>query len=96
MTYRREVPPVPPIPGWHVDHDEHNLVANRLSPLSEYQREYGALDQVDARSMGELWMLADAQTRLAERLRTAEEAAAAHKAQGARNAAALHDMLGTT
>ncbi len=63
------------IPGWGITEDGGLLVAVRQGGLSEYQRRYGALAEVDARDEGELWILCDAQTRLAERLGTAESAA---------------------
>ncbi len=63
------------IPGWGITEDDGLLVAVRQGKLSEYQRRYGALAEVDARTEGELWLLCDAQTRLAERLGTAEDAA---------------------
>lgn len=61
-----------PFPGWDVADDEGLLIATRQVKLTRYQREYGALAEVDARDEGELWLLVDAQTRLAERLATAE------------------------
>lgn len=60
------------IPGWDVTDDDGLLVAVRQGELSEYQRRYGALAEVSARGEGELWILCEAQTRLAERLSTAE------------------------
>jgi hypothetical protein len=64
--------PIPFVPGWDVYNDDGLLVATRKTKLSEYQRAFGALMEVAARDLGELWMLTDAQTRLAERLATAE------------------------
>jgi hypothetical protein len=64
--------PVPMVPGWHVHNDDGMLVARRLHGLTEYMQRHGALPEVEARDWGELWMLCDAQTRLAERLATAE------------------------
>ncbi len=63
------------IPGWNITEDDGLYNATRQGALSEYQQMYGALAEVDARSEGELWLLCDAQTRLAERLGTAENAA---------------------
>lgn len=63
------------IPGWDITDDDGLMTAVRQAKLSEYQRLYGALAEVDARDEGELWILCDAQTRLAERLSTAESAA---------------------
>jgi hypothetical protein len=63
------------IPGWTITEDDGLLIAVRQGKLTEYQRRYGAIDEVDARDEGELWILCDAQTRLAERLGTAEDAA---------------------
>jgi hypothetical protein len=64
--------PVPMVPGWHVHKDGSMLVARRATGLTEYMRAYGALDEIRVRDLGELWVLCDAQTRLAERLATAE------------------------
>lgn len=63
------------IPGWEIREDDGLLVAVRQVELSEYQRRYGALAEISARDEGELLLLCDAQTRLAERLGTAESAA---------------------
>lgn len=60
------------IHGWDVAEDDGLLVAVRRGTLSEYQERYGAVDSVEARDEGELWILCDAQLRLAERLATAE------------------------
>lgn len=65
-------PPVPGIPGWHVHTDGDVLVARRATGLTQYMIHYGALLEIRARDWGELWILCDAQTRLAERLATAE------------------------
>lgn len=59
-------------PGWDVSDDDGLLIAVRRGRLSEYQKKYGALAELEARDEGELWMLCDAHTRLAERLMTAE------------------------
>lgn len=64
--------PIPMLPGWDVEDHDGLLVAGRKYELSEYAKEWGALDEVSARDAGELWILCDAQTRLAERLATAE------------------------
>lgn len=94
MPYTREIPPVPPIPGWEISHDENTLIADRLTKLTEYQVEYGALPQVYARTAGELWMLCDAQTRLAERLHTAEMVHVAQVAAATRRAREMVESLG--
>lgn len=60
------------LPGWEIVNDDGILIATRTIPLSEYQRCNGAVDEVTARDEGELWVLLDAHTRLAERLATAE------------------------
>jgi hypothetical protein len=60
------------IHGWDVSEDDGLLVAVRQGSLSDYQEQYGAAGSVEARDEGELWILCDAQTRLAERLATAE------------------------
>ncbi len=64
------------IPGWDIIEDDGLLVAVRQAPLTEYQRRFGALGKVDARDEGELWILCDSQTRMAERMATAESVAA--------------------
>jgi hypothetical protein len=58
--------------GWDISEDDGLFSAVRQGDLTEYQVMYGALSLLDARDEGELWMLCDAQTRLAERLMTAE------------------------
>lgn len=63
------------IPGWAITEDDGLLIAIRQTGVSEYQRTYGALMEVEARDEGELWILCEAQTRLAERLITAEQVA---------------------
>lgn len=64
------------IPGWTVVVDDASTsaryVATRKTSLTSYQRSFGALAEVHARSEDELLLLCDAQTRLAERLATAE------------------------
>ena len=65
-------PPVPLVPGWDVHDDDGLLVATRRAELTEYQRMYGALAEVAVRDKAELWIICDAQIRLAERLATAE------------------------
>ncbi len=60
------------IPGWDITEDDGLYTATRQAVLSEYQLMYGARVELDARSEGELLILCDAQTRLAERLGTAE------------------------
>jgi len=71
-----QTPPV--IPGWDViidpDDASAHLVAVRRADLTKYQRIYGAMAEMTARDEGELLLLCDAQTRLAERLATAEAA----------------------
>ncbi len=63
-------PPV--IPGWRLHNEDGTWFALRDHKLSEYVRRWGALDEVHARDRGELMVLCDAHTRLAERLATAE------------------------
>jgi hypothetical protein len=65
-------PPIPLIPGWNVHIDNGWLIACRAHGLTEYMRGWGALDQLCASSPAELMVLCDAQTRLAERLATAQ------------------------
>jgi len=63
------------IRGWDVREDDGLFIAVRRAPLSEYQKRYGALAQVDSREDGELYLLVDAQSRLADLLATAESVA---------------------
>ncbi|MFD0538630.1 hypothetical protein ACFQY7_37790 [Actinomadura luteofluorescens] len=49
-------------------------------PLSDYQLLNGCLEEIVAADEGELWLLCDAQTRLAERVATAERLRASHHA----------------
>lgn len=63
---------VPTIPGWDVIDDEGLYVAVREAPLTEYQRLYGAMGEIHARSEGELRVICTAQYELAQRLATAE------------------------
>lgn len=65
---------VPPITGWTITLEDRTYVATRHDTLSDYQRQWGAVPELDARTEGELWLLCDAQTRLAERLAVAEAA----------------------
>ncbi|MBG6092359.1 hypothetical protein [Actinomadura viridis] len=63
---------VPAVTGWSITSDGKNYTATKDRELSDYQRRWGALAEVQARTVGELWVLCDAQTRLAERLALAE------------------------
>ncbi|MEO5876340.1 MAG: hypothetical protein ABIS86_11745 [Streptosporangiaceae bacterium] len=63
------------IPGWDVTEVDGLLTAARQVELTEYQRTHGGVGRIDAHDEGELWLLCDAQTRLAERLATAEQVA---------------------
>jgi hypothetical protein len=60
------------MPGWHGERSERGLRATRVTPLSDYQLLNGCLEEITALDEGELWLLCDAQTRLAERVATAE------------------------
>ncbi|TDB91133.1 hypothetical protein [Actinomadura sp. 7K534] len=60
------------MPGWHGERSDGGLRATRMTPLSDYQLLNGCLDEIVASDEGELWLLCDAQTRLAERVATAE------------------------
>jgi hypothetical protein len=60
------------VPGWYSEPIAGGLVAQRLGRLSEYQLLNGCLPEVTAKGQGELWLLCDAQTRLAERVAVAE------------------------
>jgi hypothetical protein len=66
--------PVRAIVGWSVVLDDRTYVATRTEGLTDYQRQWGAVSEVEARTDVELWVLCDAQTRLAERLALAEDA----------------------
>jgi len=65
---------VPVINGWSVVRRDRMYVATRTERLTDYQRRWGAVPQVEARTDVELWVLCDAQRRLAERLALAEAA----------------------
>ncbi|GAA1818371.1 MULTISPECIES: hypothetical protein [Actinomadura] len=60
------------MPGWHSERSGDGLRATRVTQLSDYQLLNGCLEQIVAADEGELWLLCDAQTRLAERVATAE------------------------
>ncbi|TDD87537.1 hypothetical protein [Actinomadura rubrisoli] len=60
------------MPGWHAERSAAGLRASRVSPLTDYQLLNGCLEELVASDEGELWLLCDAQTRLAERVATAE------------------------
>ncbi|MFG2087046.1 MULTISPECIES: hypothetical protein [unclassified Spirillospora] len=60
------------MPGWHSERSNSGLRATRVNPLSDYQLLNGCLEEIVAADEGELWLLCDAQTRLAERVATAE------------------------
>lgn len=64
----------PAIPGWSVTLEDRTYVATRTENLTDYQRLWGAVPKVEARTDIELWVLCDAQRRLAERLALAEAA----------------------
>ncbi|TDC96027.1 hypothetical protein E1285_06290 [Actinomadura sp. 7K507] len=69
-----QVKRVPRIAGWSVALEDQTYVATRADVLTDYQRQWGAVSEVEARTDVELWVLCDAQTRLAERLTLAEAA----------------------
>jgi len=60
------------MPGWHSERSDKGLRATRITQLSDYQLLNGCLVEIAAADEGELWLLCDAQTRLAERVATAE------------------------
>jgi hypothetical protein len=60
--------------GWHSEAFMGGLVAQRLDRLTDYQLLNGCLREVTAKDQGELWLLCDAQARLAERVAVAEYA----------------------
>jgi hypothetical protein len=60
--------------GWHNEAFAGGLVAQRLGRLTDYQILNGCLREITAQDEGELWLLCDAQTRLAERVAVAEHA----------------------
>ncbi len=62
-------------PGWKFTADGHWLVAHRQELLTDYQREYGALDELAARSEAELRVLCTAHDQLAAALADAEKIA---------------------
>ncbi|MWA00650.1 hypothetical protein F8568_009720 [Actinomadura sp. LD22] len=59
-------------PGWYGEAMGNGFVARRLDRLTDYQLLNGCLPEVQALDEGELWLLCDAQTRLAERIALAE------------------------
>ncbi|TDD66959.1 hypothetical protein E1293_38525 [Actinomadura darangshiensis] len=67
------------MPGWHSERSNRGLRATRVTPLSDYQLLNGCLEEIVALDEGELWLLCDAQTRLAERVATAERLRSAHR-----------------
>ncbi|MFA1546628.1 hypothetical protein [Actinomadura chokoriensis] len=60
------------MPGWRSQRSDEGLRAVRITQLSDYQLLNGCLKEIVAADEGELWLLCDAQTRLAERVATAE------------------------
>ncbi|MEU8344619.1 hypothetical protein SAMN05443665_102546 [Actinomadura meyerae] len=60
------------MPGWRSERSGEGLRATRVTRLSDYQLVNGCLEEIHAADEGELWLLCDAQTRLAERVATAE------------------------
>jgi len=66
------IPVITCMPGWHAERSADGLRATRVTPLSDYQLLNGCLEQLIAADEGELWLLCDAQTRLAERVAAAE------------------------
>ncbi|GGQ10280.1 hypothetical protein GCM10010187_28020 [Actinomadura coerulea] len=69
------------MPGWHSERSDAGLRATRVTPLSDYQLLNGCLEEIVAADEGELWLLCDAQTRLAERVATAERLRASRPGQ---------------
>jgi hypothetical protein len=61
-------------PGWNGEQLESGWVARRKGELTDYQRANGCLPEVTAKDLGELWVLCDAQARLADRVALAEAA----------------------
>ncbi|MFC5188123.1 hypothetical protein [Actinomadura harenae] len=59
-------------PGWHTERVGERLLARRLHAPSDYQVECGCLEEIAATSVGELVILCEAQTLLAERVLSAE------------------------
>lgn len=75
MAHMEQTRHTPRIPGWHVLlEDGRTFVATRRHDLTDYQRAWGALPEVDASTADELQILCEAQTHLAERLAAAEVA----------------------
>ncbi|WP_173096188.1 hypothetical protein [Actinomadura verrucosospora] len=58
--------------GWYGEVTAGGFVGRRLERLSDYQMLNGCLAEVQARDVGELWLLCDAQSRLSERVALAE------------------------
>ena len=65
--------PAIPIPGWNISWEDGDFVATRVAPLTSYQLHNGALEEVSCGDAGELFLLCEAQRRLAEALTTAEQ-----------------------
>lgn len=65
-----------PVAGWDISYDGDGVigdfVAVRKTPLTEYQAVNGAMERMCADDAGELFLLCEAQRRLAESLSTAE------------------------
>ncbi|WP_242884433.1 hypothetical protein [Actinomadura litoris] len=57
---------------WYGEVRGNGFVARRITGLTEYQTRNGCLQEVRADTHGELWLLCDAQSRLAERVGVAE------------------------
>lgn len=67
-------------PGWDVSYDDGDWIAVRKERLSAYQTTFGAIQQFVCDRPDELWLICEAQRRLAEQLRTAEQVIAADRA----------------
>lgn len=62
-----------PVPGWSISWEDGDFVAVRQTSLTSYQVHHGALEEISCGDAGELWLLCEAQRRLAEALTTAEQ-----------------------
>lgn len=67
-------------PGWDISYDDGDWIAVRKGELSAYQVGFGAIAQFVCDRPDELWLICEAQRRLAEQLRTAETVVAADRA----------------
>lgn len=72
---------LPEYAGWKTSMDGRNFVAARDVPVTSYQDNWGAVDEVEAGSVQELALLVEAQTQLASALAQAEQLDTADRAE---------------